>query len=73
MQDHLFIYFCREELLNVEDGVDVVCEVVEEVVEKASSVVYDHYLDEATFPFAVQDAREIILRTLAVRHTSYII
>ena len=57
----------REELLGVEEGVCVVCQLVEELVEKASNIVYDHYLEEASFAYSVQDAKDICLKTLAVR------
>ena len=46
---------------------EAVCELVEELAEKASRVVFDHYLEKEAFSYAVQDAKEIILRTLAVR------
>lgn len=64
---HVVLWRCREELLSVEEGVEAVCELVDELVEKASKVVFDHYLEKEAFSYTVQDAKEIILGILAVR------
>ena len=39
------------------DGVEVVCDRVEEVAEIAFSIVYSHYLEEQAFPDSVDDAK----------------
>lgn len=58
--------FCRECLLEVDEGIVTVCEVVDEIVKRASDVIYAKYLEDAAYGYAVQDAKENILRSIAV-------
>ena len=53
----------------MDDGVEMVCEMVEEITENAYKIVYDHYLTEHAFPYAINDAKETILRIITVRES----
>ena len=59
---------CRSEWCGVDEGVEIVCELVEEVAEIAFSVVYSHYLEEQAFPHSVTDAKHSLLKIIEVMH-----
>lgn len=56
----------RETLLEVDEGVNTVCEVVEEVVKNASDIIYEKFLKEAAYGYAVLDAKEKMIKIIAV-------
>ncbi len=56
----------RNDLIDIDEGVGIVCEIVEEVVEKASKIIYERYLDGELFSYAVQRAKESILKIIGV-------
>lgn len=59
--------FCfRETLIEIDEGVETVCEIVEEIVKNASDLIYEKYLREAAFGYAVLDAKEKMLNIIAV-------
>jgi len=53
-------------LLEENDGVETVCGIVNEIVKKASDVIYKKYLEQAAYGYAVQKAKEQILNIVAV-------
>ena len=52
----------------VNEGVEVVCELVEEVAKITFSIVYSHYLEEQAFPYSVNDAKHSLLKVIEVMH-----
>ena len=56
------------EWCGVDEGVEVVCELVEEVAEIAFSIVYSHYLEQQAFPHSVSDAKHSLLKIIEVMH-----
>ena len=57
----------RAQLFEVDEGVEIVSELVEEVCEVAFSIVYSHYLEEQAFPHSVDDAKHSLLKIIEVR------
>ena len=57
---------CRTELQSIEEGIEIVCELVEEVCEVSFSIVYSHYLEEQAFPHSVDDAKDSLLKIIEV-------
>ena len=45
---------------------ETVCEIVNEVVRKASDCIYEKYLGQAAYGYAVHDAKEQLLNIIAV-------
>ena len=56
----------RQELISVDEGVEVVLGLLEDILDNAASIVYDHHLEREIFPYAVQEAKKSILKTIAV-------
>ena len=57
----------RATLFEVDEGVEIVSELVKEVCEVAFSIVYSHYLEEQAFPHSVDDAKHSLLKIIEVR------
>ena len=53
---------------DVDEGVEIVCELVEEVCEVAFSIVYSHYLEEQAFPHTVQNAKQSLVKIIEVAY-----
>ena len=62
----LILYTCRLKLLEIDEGVEIVSELVEEVCEIAFSIVYSHYLEEQAFPHSVEDAKHSLMKIIEV-------
>lgn len=56
----------RNELISIDEGVEIVCEIVEDVVAMASDIVLDHYLENKKFSYAVLEAKKEILQFIGV-------
>lgn len=56
----------RDELVDIDDGVETVCKIVEEIMHKASCIIFEHYIEREIYPHAVQDAKIAILKRIAV-------
>lgn len=54
------------ELIAVDDGVETVYELVDDVVCRASDIIFEHYIEREIFPYAVQAAKKSILKTMAL-------
>ncbi len=50
----------------MDDGVETVYELVDDVVCRASDIIFEHYIEREIFPYAVQAAKKSILKTMAV-------
>lgn len=57
---------CRCGWCDIDEGVEVVSELVEEVTEIAFSIVYSHYLEEQAFPHSVNDAKHSLIKIIEV-------
>jgi hypothetical protein len=64
---HCHYCLCRDDLIAIDDGVEVVYELVEEVVNRATSIVFERYIEAEIYPYAVRDVKESILRIISVR------
>ncbi len=50
----------------MDDGIETVYEIVEEIVENASFIVLNNYVRNEIYPYAVEDAKNKILKVMAV-------
>ena len=57
----------------MDEGVEIVCELVEEVCEIAFSIVYSHYLEEQAFPHSVDDAKHSLLKIIEVKYLQHVV
>ena len=65
-ETHTARVLCRYEWCDIDEGVEVVSELVEEVTEISFSIVYSHYLEEQAFPHSVNDAKHSLLKIIEV-------
>ena len=63
---HAARVLCRYEWCDIDEGVEVMSELVEEVMEISFSIVYSHYLEEQAFPHSVNDAKHSLLKIIEV-------
>lgn len=56
----------RNDLIATDDGVETVYELVEEVVQRASDIVFERYIENEIYPYAVREVKKAILRVIAV-------
>lgn len=50
----------------MDDGTELVYELLEEIVNNASSIVLNNYVKNEIYPYAVEDAKNKILEVIAV-------
>ena len=65
-QSYTCIFSFRDELIAVDDGVEIVYELMEDVIGRASSIVFEHYIEAEVYPYAIQDVKTSILKIIAV-------
>ena len=56
----------RNAMLEVDDSQEFVWELLDEVVNKAESIIFKKYLDKQTIPYTISEAKKAILHIIDV-------